>query len=200
MAKKPTGGLIKGEKKEKIGGEVSCKMCGTTTSHGREYWQNTLLEDLPGEKRRKLRVKMAKKPTGGLIKGEKKKKRRGGRFCANCVVRQHHMRGNIGKINYWRSYQGGKEKKIGGREVSCKMCGTTTSHEREYWQNTLLEGLTRGEKKKVKSKNGKKPTGGLKKGEKRNKRVKMTNKHTRGAKNQKSLLTGSGVECLPPIT
>ena len=50
MAKNPTGGLTKGWKKEKNRGKVSCKMCGTTTSHGREYWQKTLLEDLPGGK------------------------------------------------------------------------------------------------------------------------------------------------------
>ena len=36
-------------------------------------WQKNLLEDLPGGGRRKLRVKMAVKPTGGLIKGEKRK-------------------------------------------------------------------------------------------------------------------------------
>ena len=39
----------------------------------KKKWLNTLLEDLPGGKRNKKRVKLAKKPTGGLLKGGKKK-------------------------------------------------------------------------------------------------------------------------------
>ena len=58
LAKYPTGGLTRREKKK------------NKSKNGKK----NLLEDLPGGKRRKLRVKMAKKPTGGLIKGEKKKR------------------------------------------------------------------------------------------------------------------------------
>ena len=50
MAKKPTGGLIRGKKRKK-----------------RVNMAKNLLDDLPGVKRRKFEEKMAKKPTGGAI-------------------------------------------------------------------------------------------------------------------------------------
>ena len=62
-----------------------------------------LLEDLPGGERRKIRVKMVKKPTGGLLKGEKKKK------MVKIACDWNRGGGSIGKISYWRTYQGGKE-------------------------------------------------------------------------------------------
>ena len=74
-----------------------------------EYWQKNLLEDLPGGgkknmrkngkknqpedlqvvKRRKIQEKMAKYPTGGLTRGEKKQ-----------------IKSKNGKKTYWRTYKG----------------------------------------------------------------------------------------------
>ena len=56
LAKKPTGGLTRGEKKK------------IKSKNG----QKNILDDLQGVKRRKIQEKMAKYPTGGLTRGEKK--------------------------------------------------------------------------------------------------------------------------------
>ena len=57
LAKKPTGGLTRGEKKK------------IKSKNG----QKNILDDLQGVKRRKIQEKMAKYPTGGLTRGERNK-------------------------------------------------------------------------------------------------------------------------------
>ena len=76
MAKKPTGGLTRGEKKK------------IKSKNG----QKSILDDLPGVKRRKIQEKLAKYPTGGLSREEKKQ-----------------IKSKNGKKTYWRTYQGEKK-------------------------------------------------------------------------------------------
>ena len=80
MAKKPTGGLTRGEKK-KI---------------NRKIGKKNILDDLLGVKRKKNEEKMAKNPTGGLGRGKKKQ-----------------IKSKNGKKTYWRTFKGGKKKKNG---------------------------------------------------------------------------------------
>ena len=51
--------------------------------------KKNILDDLPGVKIRKFEEKMAKHPTGGLTRGEKKQ-----------------IKSKIGKKTYWRTFKG----------------------------------------------------------------------------------------------
>ena len=80
LAKKPTGGLTRGEKK-KI---KSLK------------WQKNLLHDLPGVKRRKFEEKWQKNLLEDLSGGKGRQ-----------------LRVKMAKNTYWRTYLGGKRKIMG---------------------------------------------------------------------------------------
>ena len=73
MAKKPTGGLTRGEKKK------------IKSKNG----QKNILDDLQEVKGRKNQDKMAKYPTGGLTRGKKKQ-----------------IKSKNGKKTYWCTYKG----------------------------------------------------------------------------------------------